>query len=208
MDNIQTSDAPGGRYSAPSQADCVACHEGGDARVLGFSALQLSSDRDPLAPHREPMRQEYVDLSALIQRGLIRNVPQFLIDRAPRIAARTAVERAALGYLHANCGHCHNAVGPLAPLEMTLAQSVAMPNGDTAQVLRSIVDRESEFRAHGRSLLRISPGNPQESMLALRMGSRSPVEQMPPLGTQFIDAAGMALVARWIQELQTQSQTP
>ena len=42
------------RYTIPSESDCRACHEGAPVPVLGFSALQLSSDRDPLAPHAEP----------------------------------------------------------------------------------------------------------------------------------------------------------
>ena len=42
--------------SIPSRTDCRACHEGAAVPVLGFSALQLSPDRDPLAPHAEPAR--------------------------------------------------------------------------------------------------------------------------------------------------------
>ncbi len=38
---------------SPREADCRACHEGAAVPVLGFSALQLSSDRDPLAPHAD-----------------------------------------------------------------------------------------------------------------------------------------------------------
>ena len=45
--------APGGRYAIPAEADCRACHEGAPVPVLGFSALQLSPDRDPLAPHAD-----------------------------------------------------------------------------------------------------------------------------------------------------------
>ncbi len=37
----------------PPQDDCRACHEGAPVPVLGFGALQLSPDRDPLAPHAE-----------------------------------------------------------------------------------------------------------------------------------------------------------
>jgi hypothetical protein len=31
------------------------------------------------------------------------------------------------------------------------------------------------------------------------MQSRDPNDQMPPLGTQFVDDAALALVAQWIQ---------
>lgn len=205
IEHMKSSAAPGGHYSIPARTDCLACHEGGGARVLGFSALQLSPDRDPFAPHAEPKRSDELDLTTLIARGLIRNLPQTLLDLAPRINARSATERAALGYLHANCGHCHNAVGPLASLDMVLAQSALTSNNSSAQVLRSVVNTPSEFRPQGHALMRITPGNPNSSVLALRMGSRNPIEQMPPLGTQLIDDEGMALITRWIQELPTQS---
>ena len=54
---LPISAAPGGRYTVPSRNDCLACHEGAPVPVLGFSALQLSPDRDPLAPHAEPARK-------------------------------------------------------------------------------------------------------------------------------------------------------
>src|SRR5690606_15482501 len=45
--------APGKRHSIPSRNDCRACHENRSTPVLGFTALQLSDDRDPNAPHTE-----------------------------------------------------------------------------------------------------------------------------------------------------------
>ena len=44
--------APGVFYDLPSRYDCRACHEGNVSRVLGFTALQLSRDRDPTAIQR------------------------------------------------------------------------------------------------------------------------------------------------------------
>ena len=93
-----------GGYSIPSESDCRACHESAAVPVLGFSALQLSSDRDPLAPHADARSE--IDLDGLLARGLIRNLPPGATR--PRIEGSSTVERAALGYLHGNCGHCHN----------------------------------------------------------------------------------------------------
>ncbi|HET7525615.1 MAG TPA: hypothetical protein VFK10_06700, partial [Burkholderiaceae bacterium] len=112
-------EAPLGRYDVPSRADCTACHEGTATPVLGFSALQLSPDRDALAAHAQASRPDDVDLRVLTARGLLRNLPQAVVDRAPRVHGRSAVERAALGYLHANCGHCHNRSGNGAPVRLT-----------------------------------------------------------------------------------------
>ena len=69
--------------------------------VLGFSALQLSSDRDPNAPHAGARGAGAADLRALVERGLVRNLPPSLVATPPRIAAADPIARAALGYLHA-----------------------------------------------------------------------------------------------------------
>lgn len=174
--------APGARYSIPAQDDCRACHEGTTAPVLGFSALQLSSD-----------------LKSLVASGLLRNLPVELLARPPRIEAANATERAALGYLHGNCGHCHNDEGPLAVLEMTLAQRVAA-TAPPGAALRSLASVPSQFRMKGGTA-RIVPGSPDASVLALRMHSREPLQQMPPLGTSVVDAEAMSLISRWIESL-------
>lgn len=193
--------APGGRYSVPSRNDCLACHEGPAVPVLGFSALQLSADRDPLAPHAEPARAEHADLKQLVATGRLRNLPQQMLDTPPRIAASTATARAALGYLHGNCGHCHNEAGALAGVEMVLAQQAAAPAESSAQVLASLLGHSSRFRPHGaESAQRIAPGG-GTNVLTLRMKSNNRLARMPPLGVQVVDDAGVALVERWIAEI-------
>lgn len=196
--------APNGSYAIPAESDCRACHEGAAVPVLGFSALQLSSDRDPLAPHAEARTD--IDLPGLASRGLVRNLQPSLISTPPRIGANSPAERASLGYLHGNCAHCHNDNGAPAPVDLTLAQSVT--SGASAErVLRSMIDARSRFRGHGltNDALLIAPGRPDASVLIARMRSRNPQTQMPPLGTQLLDAEALALLERWIAE---KSHTP
>jgi hypothetical protein len=76
-------------HDIPGRMDCRACHEAGPNRVLGFSALQLSPDRDPLALHAEVPAPGSVDLAALLERGLVRGLPAEFARSAPRIPART-----------------------------------------------------------------------------------------------------------------------
>ncbi|QVM88477.1 hypothetical protein I0D68_07910 [Pseudomonas lalucatii] len=68
--------APGGRYAVPSRDDCRGCHEAGPVPVLGFSALQLSPDRDGLAPHGQAVEADPVNLEGLLTRGLLRDLPR------------------------------------------------------------------------------------------------------------------------------------
>ena len=51
--------------------------------MLGFSALQLSPDRDHGAPHAENTGGERIDLRALAGRRLIVNLPRTLLDSPP-----------------------------------------------------------------------------------------------------------------------------
>ncbi|ABS27114.1 hypothetical protein [Anaeromyxobacter sp. Fw109-5] len=200
---------PGLPHDIPSVYDCRACHEGGPTPVLGFSSLQLSPDRDPLAAHAERPGAGDVELPALVARGLVRGLPQALLDRPPRIEAPTGRARAALGYLHANCGICHDSRGQLAPLGLSLVQRVSAPGGAGA-ALATASDVPCRFHppgTEGAALVRIRPGRPADSVLVARMASRDPLVQMPPLGSHAVDDEAVALVSAWIRELRPRAPT-
>ncbi len=184
--------APGVHHSIPGRSDCLVCHGNGKTPVLGFSALQLSADRDPNAAHREEPAAGSLDLRALVEEGRLRG---FSGGTSPRIAARSPTERAALGYLHGNCGSCHRDDGPLAPVGLVLASSIAAGHDDA---IRSAVDRPSRIAPARR---RVARRVAEESVLFDRVRSREPAVQMPPLGTQVVDDEGVALLAAWIGEL-------
>lgn len=192
--DIAARGARDGKYAIPAENDCRACHEGAPVPVLGFSALQLSQDRDAHAPHAEPAARE--NLRTLAAKGVLRNLPPALLQRPPRIAATDARERAALGYLHGNCGHCHNDDGPLAVFELNFSQRV---NAAPDAALRTFLEVPSQLRAAGApaGTPRLSRGNFPGSAIAARMRSRDPLQQMPPLGTTVVDAEALALLAEW-----------
>ncbi len=191
----------GQRHIIPGEADCRACHEGRSTPVLGFSALQLSVDRDPNAPHAETPPADAVDLQSLIARKLLRRFPVALQAQPPRIDAPTPKGRAAMGYLHANCGTCHNLDGPLTAVGLWLAQDVA--RNDSADVALQTLTAKGKFSIPGQSggSHRLVPGSPRMSAVAFRMSSRDPFVRMPPLGTTVIDEAGLSLIESWIEEL-------
>jgi hypothetical protein len=189
----------GGRsHTIPGISDCKACHQGGRSEVLGFSALQLSPERDPGAPHAEPLTE--VDLNYLVEKGLLVGLPKSLRETPPRIMAASATERAALGYLHGNCGHCHNEQGSLKNVGLFLRQV----SGATGQpAIASTVGHPVKKPAPGQSadaVLRIEPGHPDRSGLLQRAASRYPALQMPPMGTELIDEEAVALLRRWATE--------
>jgi hypothetical protein len=188
-------------HAIPSVSDCNVCHKGGSAEVLGFSALQLSPDRDPGAVHAEPRPSPAVDLRYLSDKALLVGLPASYQVTPPRIEAGSATERAALGYMHGNCGHCHNEKGSMANLELFLFQPAA-PTALMAVV--STINRPVKKLAPGQpadAVLRIEPRHPDRSGLLKRVSSRYPPLQMPPLGTQLVDEEAVSLIREWIADL-------
>lgn len=191
--------APGVPYDIPSRADCEVCHARGDG-VLGFSALQLSPDRDPNALHSTARTDHGIDLSGLVERGLLRNFPPHLLDPAPRIEAATPRERAVLGYLHANCGSCHTDTGLLAGLRLTLDAPVGTDGSRVRTTTIELPSRYCPGDSQDPHPVRIRAGEPHASTLLERLASRAPAAQMPPLGTHLVDHEATALVEAWIRE--------
>jgi mono/diheme cytochrome c family protein len=141
-----------------------------------------------------------VRLEDLVARDLVRGLPASLLDTPPRIAGTSANERAALGYLHANCGICHNRQGPLAGIGLDLLQSVSDGPASVERVRASALAVRALRPVQGAEL-RIDAGAPEHSVLFRRMGARDPLDQMPPLGTEKPDREALALVERWIHSL-------
>ncbi|MEJ7929816.1 c-type cytochrome domain-containing protein [Ramlibacter sp. AN1015] len=199
---VAVQGAPQGRYALPSRMDCLACHGSAAVPVLGLSAVQLSGTRDPLAPGGKPRGTAEADLRALVARGVLVKLPEAMLTSPPAIAGSTPVERAALGYLHANCGHCHNSSPNRVSVRLTLAQRAGDPAASRLEVLRATVDANGRWRAQSDEEAPIvSPGKSAQSLLVQRMQSRDPLRQMPPLGTQVTDAQALALLSAWINDL-------
>ena len=191
----------GVRHGIPSRADCKSCHEGSPARILGFSALQLSADRDPGAPHAEVLPADGVTLRTLIERGLVRGLPSHLRNGAPRIKADTPTARAALGYLHGNCSYCHTLSGELASLKFSLQYPFSAPFAE-APAMATTIGKTSKFvpSIWDAAGVRVHAGDPDRSVLAFRMETRNPVAQMPPVGSRIVDEEAVALIRKWIAE--------
>ncbi|SDN38117.1 hypothetical protein [Afipia sp. GAS231] len=190
------------RHGIPSRSDCHSCHEGNPVPILGFGALQLSVDRDPNAPHSEPLPDGDVTLLTLIKNGQVRGLPSYLTNGDPRIAARSPTARAALGYLHGNCGGCHTFSGELGNLDFSLKYPVTLPPPDRPPALDTTLGHISKFvppswETPGQ---RVRAGDADHSVLAERIASRNPYIQMPPLGTRLVDDEAVTLIRKWISE--------
>ncbi|MHA7777292.1 hypothetical protein [Roseibium sp. M-1] len=196
----------GRAHDIPSLMDCRACHASAPVAVLGFSARQLAGGLFTEGSAAPAALSPDQALAALQARGQIKDFDQLQVTAASPL--RTDLERAALGYLHGNCGHCHNSTGPLAALGLNLFQSAAGPE---AGVLSSLVGQRLKSPPPGlaeNTTLRIAAGQPERSAVPQRMASRAPALQMPPLGTALVDERAVTTIRRWITEMETVSPGP
>ena len=194
--------APGVRHDVPSVSDCKACHEGkGRDVVLGFSALQLSADRDPLAPHAEPVPAGSLQLSELLREKRLVRAPSSWTRTAPVVAAGTSRGRAALGYFHGNCSFCHNDRDPVSSVGLSLRADLTAASADEQPAIRSAVGVESKFQIRdiepGQSQ-RLAAGHVERSAVLVRMRARDGMSQMPPLGSKRVDSAALDLISAWV----------
>ena len=194
--------APGRRHSIPSRSDCTACHGSERTGPLGFNALQLSNGRDPNAIHGDALAPGMVTLADLINQGVLAPAPTHFITDPPRIRTSNSATRSVLGYLASNCMMCHQGGSDGTPLGPSLTMREMLADGDAAA--RNLVERPSAWQvpgaAEGHSVV-VHPGSPDLSALFVRLRSRAPSSQMPPLGTVLQDQQAIDAIGRWISEL-------
>ena len=195
--------APGKWHNVPSHDECRACHDSGRTEVLGFSALQLSTDRDPLAPHAEPLDAGMVTLRTLVDEQALRPARTELLATPPRVVAADPRERAALGYLSTNCGSCHNRQSSIASLGLFLKYTLEAADRCAPDAVATTVGNPGHWvvptALEGTSRV-VEPGRPDLSSLVHRAKSRRPSSQMPPIGTVLQDGAAVTLLTAWVQQ--------
>lgn len=171
----------GTQHDVPDQETCADCHDMLQDNLLGVSALQLNHDRDGLT------------LSQLIADGRLTEPPTELPE-----APGDATAKAALGYLHANCGNCHNPHSKhyvRANFGMWLEADML----SSVETTRTYVSGVGVLSNLG--VPRIAPGDPTGSAIIQRMTSDDPEQRMPPVGTELQHQTGVELIESWISSL-------
>src|SRR5262249_14403706 len=144
---------------------------------------------------RGPAERGAIDLDGLIAAGRLSHPPPGGFE-----VPGNATERAALGYLHANCGHCHNQArpekdgppcfDPQNEIDFQLAvPSLAAPEATPAA--RPGRGRCSE------------PGAPAGSRMTGPVPPRGFGGQMRPLATERVDEDAVRLLRAWIDGMGT-----
>jgi hypothetical protein len=180
-------DVRGTGYEIPSQRQCGACHYKGEKPLIGVSALQLSTDGSGA---------ESASMQALRAAAALTAPPTRSF--APPGDAQVG---AALGYLHANCSHCHDSrSAAAADVKVFMEVRVDDATPEATAAYRTLVGQPiHHFPDVGLEGL-VVPGKPDESLVYYRMGRRDEA-QMPPLATHKVDAEGLAAIGAWITAL-------
>ena len=175
-------DARATPHDVPSAASCVGCHGGTRSGVLGFTAIQLPR-------HGAPGELGFEELVA--SGGIVGPV------RAIDLPGNPATQ-AALGYLHANCSHCHNQDRPRRD-----GPRCFDPERSFSFLLRTDELARADATATFRTAIGtvISAGDPEGSEIIDRVRSRDPLFGMPALGSEVVDQHGVEILTAWIEKL-------
>lgn len=184
-------DVDGTGHDIPSKQECLQCHGsyarggGRPSRGLGFSAVQLAHDGSGLT------------LTDLVAGDRVSHQ----IPTAVPIPG-DSVDQAALGYLHANCGNCHNpSKDGLPQTDLNLWLEVGQTDVKTTGAWTTGVQQATRTFTDQHVSGRIVPGVPEESSVHYRMTQRGNMAQMPPIASEQVDAVGVAAVRAWIERM-------
>ncbi len=191
-------DALGTEHDIPSTNDCTQCHAPVATDVgLGFSAIQLNHELGGIT------------LASLNDDEWITDV----ISTDDALAPGTPTTSAALGYLHANCGHCHGGTAPHGAsggrpafhMRLLVADVEPMDTAtyETGLGVASTWQPVGSPTTVDRIAPAPTPGDLDDSAIWIRTGVRDdpPLVQMPRLGTEVVDEAGRAILSAWLMEL-------
>ena len=191
-DAVETPDGAldvlGTGFDIPEQRDCRKCHERQPDFVLGFSAIQLAHTGAG------------VTLDSLITDERLTVNPAGVSPYLP--VPGTGTEQAVIGYLHGNCGGCHHKLSDVMDtaklnLRLETASIDAVVNTTTYTTIVGVANLLSLPNVTAL----IEPGDPDASAIYVRMNQRDVATQMPPRGSEVIDASALSQLADWISGL-------
>ncbi|HEY0682671.1 MAG TPA: PQQ-dependent sugar dehydrogenase [Steroidobacter sp.] len=186
-------DLGGGRsWIFPSEGQCLECHTEAAGRALGLETAQLN--RSFTYPQTNRTANELTTLNhiGLLSPAITDAASQPALPD-PQGSSGTVAERAR-AYLHTNCSQCHRP-GGLAPTNLDLRYTTSLIGTNACNALPQNGDL-----GLGSNARLIATGSSASSLVVNRMNRRDSAA-MPPLASNTVDTAGVALVSQWIDSL-------
>ncbi len=183
--------ANGTGHDIPSRQQCRRCHENTPGRVLGFQALSLDFQGQP----------GELDLDALVALNALTTNPPAAVGGFHYPLPGNPVDKAAYGYMHANCGGCHNRTSSIyATTTLELRMDVTKL-GATTTMPAYVTTVNVNGTVGGLTGPIVAPMNPAGSVIITRTTATTSPPRMPELGTEIVDPAGQTALTNWINQL-------
>ena len=185
------ANAKGTQHDVPSLVSCRRCHGdyayggGRPSRALGFGAMQLNHDS-----------AGFTLAQAAEQGYLSTEPPEFILPG-------DTTTQDALGYLHVNCGVCHNSsVDGLPQANLNLWWDIEATTLEATGAYQTAIGQPSQIFNDQHVGGRIVAGDAEASAVYYRMSQRGNNAQMPPVGSEVVDTEGLAIIRSWIEGLE------
>jgi len=168
------------RWIFPGRESCGQCHTAAAGYSLGLDLRQLDVPSD-----------DDNQLAKFADAGLLQ-VPKQSNESFPRLDSDAPLSDRARAYLHVNCSSCHRPGGP-GRGGLDLLFETPLANSGLCEM--------AQLGALGTTSGRlVAPGNPEDSVLYVRVSSRT-ADSMPPLATKSVDPEGAGILFEWIESL-------
>ncbi len=200
-ETIKRAGAPD--YEVPRSDQCRMCHKGRTEPVLGFEPLSLGLDG-----------AQGVTLATLAAEKRLVPAPASTTLAIPDDGTTKAAK--ALGWLHANCGSCHQKSdtaeaffsGVFFQIRPSQLATVASASELDAVTTTCGIASTKTTPDGGLAMIRLDPGSPETSSLVVLPSSRaapgvipSANDQMPPIVSHAVDLEGVTALREWVAAL-------
>ncbi len=190
---LKITDAAGGthdqKWSYPARGLCYMCHTPTAGFVLGPKTRQLNGNFAYPGGRTDNQLRTWNYLQMFTPNLDESALPSYA--HTVKIDDTSAsLETRVRSYLDANCASCHRPNG---------AGAVWDARFDTPLAKQGIINGEVRNTFSLAEVKVVTPGDPAKSMMHLRLSSTAPVQQMPPVMRNVVDATALDVLTQWIR---------
>ena len=180
-------------WSYPSPAECLTCHNTATGGALGIQTSQLNGDYQYPSTKRNANQLTTLAHLNMLSPAPDTNALNKLPYAPPSSETSYSLEQRARAYLDINCASCHRSGSTIqARFDARMEESLENQGLLYGDVIKDLGIPGARV---------IIPGDPEKSLLYLRMKSVHEEISMPQIGKNEVDSLGVELIGNWIQSL-------
>ncbi len=172
----------------PSRSECLQCHTTAAGFSLGLESLQLNGDFNYPQSGTTSNQLETLEHIGMFNAPLSTAAKSVALSDSQSLSEDLNLR--VRSYLHSNCANCHQPGGTTqSDLNLRFSTSFEQMN------LCDVIPQQGGLGISEARLL--APGNPEQSIILERMRINNQ-NRMPPIGSNILDTAAIALLSDWI----------